>query len=336
MSEFKTEIYTTSCLNPYLNLAIEDWLFRTKDNTQILFLWRSTPSIVMGRFQNPWLECNTEQILHDKVNLVRRQSGGGTVYHDVDNLNFTFISPKESYNKDANNKIVVDALKDFGIEAFASGRNDILVKIDGEDRKISGSAFKQIKNMSFHHGTLLVKSDLTRLNNYLKPRDKVLSSKSIKSVRSKVANISEISNYVDIDTLIVALKDNFNKYYRSTSEIVVLEEKECLKIEHVNSYFKFLKGWEWIFGETPKFTLDLNIFYNNKNLIFKLLSHKGVIKELTGTEEYLMEIEKVSSFLLDVPFREVDIESKKEYVLSQCKNKELIRLVIDKIIMESR
>jgi lipoate-protein ligase A len=195
------QVYISPSTDPYFNLALEDYLFRSVLNTQpILYLWQNANSIVIGRAQNPWTECDLDKMAQDDVKLVRRQSGGGAVYHDLGNLNFTFLNPKNSpnsnlnYNKQTNLQIIINALEQFDISAKFSGRNDILVYPEISDpngKKISGSAFRETKDKAFHHGTLLVNADLEKLGAYLTPPDKKLKSKGVKSVRSRVAILSK-------------------------------------------------------------------------------------------------------------------------------------------------
>ncbi|UKI19042.1 MAG: hypothetical protein L6V89_08115 [Oscillospiraceae bacterium] len=130
-----------------------------------LYLWQNRNTVVIGRNQNPWRECNMEAIRRDGVTLVRRSSGGGAVFHDDGNLNFTFIAPKELYNLEKQLSVVLRALESFGLHAEFSGRNDIL--LDG--RKFSGNAFSHSHGISMQHGTLLIKTDMTRLAKYLSP-----------------------------------------------------------------------------------------------------------------------------------------------------------------------
>ena len=178
----KTRVLHSETFNPWFNLATEDWIFRDMNpEGHVLYLWRNSETVVIGRYQNPWLECRLDAMKADGVRLARRQSGGGAVYHDHQNLNFTFMSGVDVYDKERNFEIIIDALSKFGIKAETSGRNDMIVG----GRKISGSAFKLTKDRAFHHGTLLVDVDLGRLGNYLNPDVLKLESKGIKSVKIK-------------------------------------------------------------------------------------------------------------------------------------------------------
>ena len=149
----KLKVFLSDSTDPWFNLATEDWIFRDMDPSyQVLFLWRNAETVVIGRFQNPWTECDVEKMEADGIKLARRQSGGGAVFHDLGNTNFTFLSGADEYDKERNNRIITDALARFGITAEPSGRNDIIV----EGRKVSGSAFKKKRDRAFHHGTMLI------------------------------------------------------------------------------------------------------------------------------------------------------------------------------------
>lgn len=179
--------------DPWFNLAVEECIFRQMPATQrVLFLWRNADTVVIGRAQNPWKECNTRRMEEDNVRLARRSSGGGAVFHDLGNTCFTFMAGKPEYDKTISTAIVLHALNALGVDADASGRNDLVVKTPDGDRKVSGSAYRETKDRGFHHGTLLLNADLSRLANYLNPDKKKLAAKGITSVRSRVANLTEL------------------------------------------------------------------------------------------------------------------------------------------------
>mgnify|MGYP000061867058 CR=1 FL=1 len=274
----KLRVLLSETFDPWFNLATEDWIFRDMDpDTHVLYLWRNKDTVVIGRFQNPWTECNTEKMEQDGIKLARRQSGGGAVYHDIGNTNFTFMSSKNSYDKSINNSIITNALKTFGIEAYASGRNDILVDDDEGAKKISGSAFKETKDRAFHHGTLLINADLTKLGNYLNSNKKKLESKGIKSVRSRVANLTQYNKDISHDSLIQEIVNQFFKHYECECEVEILDNNALKNEVKLNNYYDILRDWKWRFGETPKFSHFMEERFSWGGIEVHLESHKGKI-----------------------------------------------------------
>jgi lipoate-protein ligase A len=262
LNEHKLKVFISDTFDPWFNLATEDWIFRDMDpEYKILFLWRNDQTVVIGRFQNPWTECNTELMERDQIKLARRQSGGGAVFHDLGNTNFTFMSSKSSFDKQKNNQIILRALKRFNIEAAPSGRNDINVNLADGERKISGSAFKETKDRSFHHGTLLINADLTKLANYLLPHPKKLQSKGITSVRSRVLNLKELNSKIDHENLSQAIIEEFFNEYHSRVEIQYLKYEDLIKEEKLNEHYKRLSDWNWRFGEAPSFNHSMSEYF---------------------------------------------------------------------------
>jgi len=247
----KLRILKSAVTNPWFNLATEDWIFNTLDaDSHTLFLWRNSETVVIGRSQNPWVECKTDKMAADDVFLARRQSGGGAVFHDLGNTNFTFLSPKHAYDQTANFTIIINALKKLGIDATLSGRNDMQVG----DRKISGSAFKHAADRSFHHGTLLVNANMQKLGDYLNPHPLKLKAKGIKSVRARVANLVEFNDAINHETLSEAIIEAFCDYYGETAPVEQLDEASLAKQPTLNAYYQQMADWNWRFGKTPEFS----------------------------------------------------------------------------------
>ncbi len=292
--------------DPYFNLATENWIFNDMDpQYPVLFLWRNSETVVIGKHQNPWTECITSKMEEDGVKLTRRQSGGGAVYHDLGNTNFTFMSSKESYDKEANNQIIVNALKKFNVDAFPNGRNDIEVNTDEGSRKISGSAFKVNKDRSFHHGTLLINTDLSQLATYLNPNKKKLESKGIKSTRARVANLVEINSNISHENLSQAIIEEFKHYYNAEGEIEVLGYEFLKSVPKLQEYYEELKDWNWLYGKTPKFNHTFEERFSWGGVEVHINSNKGIMEEVTIFSDCLHPplIESFMESLRGIPYQ---------------------------------
>ncbi len=233
-----------SSTDPYFNLALEEYLLKSKSENFIC-VWRNAPTVVVGINQNTVSEVNTAYTAKNGIKTVRRLTGGGAVYHDLDNVCYTFIAP---YEKDSETfKIwsmpVVEYLKTLGITAEFSGRNDLT--IDG--KKISGAAETVFKDRLLHHGTLLFNTDTEKLSFALKENKLKISDKAIKSVKSRVTNIKEylkssLSTEEFLLGLIAHFKKNFKEYVLDSDDIIAIEK---LKLEKYSTF-------EWNVGESPK------------------------------------------------------------------------------------
>ena len=177
-------------IDPYLNLAIEEYLFEYSDE-DIFMLWQNEPTVVIGKNQNALAEINMNYLKENNIHIARRITGGGAVYHDLGNINYTFISSKNNSNEinfEYYTRPIIKALNNLGINAKLSGRNDLLVG----DKKFSGSAQHAKSGRVLHHGTLLFDSDLNVLTNVLNVDEEKIKSKAIKSTRSRVINLKEL------------------------------------------------------------------------------------------------------------------------------------------------
>lgn len=261
--------------NPYFNLAFEEYVFNNlnKDD-EYLLLWQNEPTIVVGKHQNTIEEINMDIIKENNINVVRRLSGGGAVYHDLGNLNFTFIvKNKESSSFDFKKFTlpVIDALKKLGIEAEFNSRNDLAIK----GKKFSGNSQYMKKNILLHHGTLLFNSDLEMLVKALNVSNEKIVSKGIKSVRSRVTNISEHLN-LDINTS--QFKELLLKYLFEGETIreYQLNEEEIREVEKLTKE-KYMT-WEWNYGKSPKFNVKKSQKFENGKIEVFINVEKGMIK----------------------------------------------------------
>ena len=226
--------------NPYINLAVEEYLF-SYTNDDIFMLWQNEPTIVIGKNQNAYAEINMDFVKKNNIHIARRITGGGAVYHDLGNVNYTFISKKkvrEGIDFEYFTKPILEALSALGLSASLSGRNDIL--IDG--KKISGNAQHSSSGKVLHHGTLLFDSDLSVLTKALKVDEEKFKSKAIKSVRSRVTNIKEHLQDINVSDFINLIEGFLIKKYK-------LEIISPPSDEEISTLVNKYTSLEWIFPE---------------------------------------------------------------------------------------
>lgn len=243
-------------LDPTINLAVEEFILTELDlDEPVLLFYINQPSIIIGRNQNTIEEINTEYVAANNVKVVRRLSGGGAVYHDEGNLNFSFITKDDGdsfHNFAKFTEPIVTALKKQGVNAELKGRNDLL--IDGF--KVSGNAQFATKGKMFSHGTLMLDLNLDHVVASLKVRKDKIESKGIKSVRSRVANISEfMENKMTTEEFRdLLLLDIFDVESVADVKEYVLTEADWEKIHAISE--KRYNNWDWNYGKSPKFNLE--------------------------------------------------------------------------------
>ncbi len=268
--------------DPFFNLAFENYIFshiQKEDIKPTLYLWRNSDVVVIGRFQNPWKECSIEKMNAENVALMRRDTGGGAVFHDAQNLCFTFVgSVAEDNYRAKNSNLVCTALATLGIIAEPSGRNDILVN----GSKISGAAFREKDGKYIHHGTLLIGTDLTRLANYLNPDEKKLASKGITSVRSRVTNLKTIDPSISIEKVIDVLFQTFSINKGLKNKELQIVEKELLDKEPLlKQEYERLNSWDWRFGKSPSFTHSLEGRFDWGGIEINFVVKNAIIEEIS-------------------------------------------------------
>jgi lipoate---protein ligase len=240
--------------DPRINLAIEEYALKNLDiNETFLLFYINKPSIIIGKNQNTIEEINTEYVEANGIHVVRRLSGGGAVYHDLGNLNFSFITKDDGesfHNFLKFTKPVTEALKKLGVNAELSGRNDILA----EGRKISGNAQFSTKGRMFSHGTLLFDSEMDNVVSALKVKKDKIESKGIKSVRSRVANISEfLTEKITIEEFRSLI---LKSIFADAAQIpeYKLTDADWEKIHQLSK--ERYQNWDWNYGKSPKFNLQ--------------------------------------------------------------------------------
>lgn len=215
-------IYSAPTGDGWLNLARDGYfLENNKKGDVILYFYVNKNAVIIGRNQNAWKECSIANMDADGVQLVRRHSGGGAVFHDNGNLNFSFITDEKHYDLNRQMRVILNAVSKLGLKAELSGRNDITV--DG--KKFSGNAFSLAKGNRSHHGTILVNADLTKLSNYLCVSKEKMRSKGIDSVRARVCNICELSSGLTVEAMRRLVIESFIEEYGAASEYVLTERR---------------------------------------------------------------------------------------------------------------
>lgn len=284
--------------NPYKNLALEEYLLKNVGPEEcILYLWQNERTVVIGKNQNPWKECRIAELEGDGGFLVRRLSGGGAVFHDLGNLNFTFLATKDNYNVERQLEVILEAVKQRGIPAEKTGRNDISV----EGKKFSGNAFYSDGYHCYHHGTILVNVDMNMLSHYLNVSRDKLVSKGVESVRSRVTNLTEYDPTLSINLMKEELIQAFRKVYELEPEPMGPEsvnQKELAKLEE-----KF-SSWEWKYGKKLEFNYSMNRRFSWGDMDIKLEITSGIIKECAFYSDSLETalFEKLSGIWNGCPF----------------------------------
>lgn len=267
----RVRVLISTSSDPYENLAIEDHIFRTLPaDGHALMIWQNRPVVVIGRYQNPWLECNIPLMKAHRVALARRQSGGGTVYHDPGNLNFTWFSPADDYQRERNIEVVIAALGRLGFPVEMNARKDLTLG----GKKISGSAYKQTRERCFHHATLLVTADLDKLQKYLRSPVTAVHARGTQSVRSRVTRLIDHQE-VTIPAVIQAVGEEFFRLWGVSGTVEEVGWANVSRAEldaearteadarasaggaqtTAQQYFEKQSSWEWQYGATPSFTL---------------------------------------------------------------------------------
>uniref|UniRef100_A0A8C4RBI5 Lipoyltransferase 1 n=1 Tax=Eptatretus burgeri TaxID=7764 RepID=A0A8C4RBI5_EPTBU len=243
------------------NLALEDWLYEKDDDVQrrrrTLLLWRNGPCVVIGRHQNPWAECDVRLVRSGHATLARRRSGGGTVYHDLGNVNLTFFSSRTGYDRASNLRSVVSALGDAfpRLALTVSPRHDLL--LDGR-YKVSGTAAKVGGKVAYHHLTLLGSADTIAMSRLLKSsHTNGLRSRATASVPAQVRNLCDADNSVSCEALSFAIARYYATQHGGAQHIIeMVDPSDETTFPGIAKLHDELSGWEWIYGRTPEFTIE--------------------------------------------------------------------------------
>ena len=254
----KLRIFYSEEYNPWYNLALEEYLLeQVEEDEIILYLWQNEHTVVIGRNQNAWKECRCSK-LEDEDNgfLARRLSGGGAVYHDLGNLNFTFLMERNNYDLHQQLSVILKAVKELGIKAEFSGRNDITAR----GKKFSGNAFYFGTDRAYHHGTILYDTEIEPLLEYLAVSAEKIKSKGIESVRSRVVNLKNINNELTLELIKEKLEESFLDIYGNGNSVNGIIRVKPSEMEELEKRYKKYSSWDWRYGMTP----DFDIYFENR------------------------------------------------------------------------
>lgn len=287
-----TKIVESGENDPWYNLALEEYLLQQVGEGEIiLYLWQNQNTVVIGRNQNAWKECRCQLLEREGGKLARRLSGGGAVFHDIGNLNFTFIMDKKLYNLEKQLQVILSAVRNLGIEAGFSGRNDLEVA----GKKFSGNAFYFSEKTAYHHGTILIDVDVNKLTKYLQVSREKIISKGIDSVRSRVINLKELEPELNIDMMKKALSTSFLSYY--LKEDIREVTRPCLylpsRLPGLRELYRKYSSWEWSFGKSPQFDMNISNRFEWGGIELGFSLKDGIIKEASIYSD-VMETELIS------------------------------------------
>lgn len=294
-------IYEAAGVDPYQNLATEQYLLENLQEGQgILYLWQNKNTVVIGKNQNAWAECRVSLLEEEGGRVARRLSGGGAVFHDLGNLNFTFIFNDSDYDLTKQLSVIVEACRLAGIEAEISGRNDVLT----QGRKFSGNAFYHSKGRSYHHGTLLIASDMDKLQRYLSPPKAKLEAKGVSSVRSRVVNLSQLSEALTCDKMKEYMKQAFAAVYGLTPGNYQLTDPTAIELLRREN-----ASWKHLFGAALPFSFQCEGYFPWGFVQLQLQADQGIVqavKVYTDAMDWTIP-QKIEEALTGCKYRSADL-----------------------------
>ncbi|EMF50055.1 lipoate--protein ligase [Streptococcus parauberis] len=296
--------------NPAYNIALEAYAFRElTSEDEIFILWINEPAIIIGKHQNTIQEINKEYTDEHGIHVVRRLSGGGAVYHDLNNLNYTIISNKSeegAFDFKTFSQPVIATLADLGVKAEFTGRNDL--EIDG--KKFCGNAQAYYKGRMMHHGCLLFDVDMSVLGDALKVSKDKIESKGIKSVRARVTNIlNELPEKIAVNEFSDKILEKMKETYPDMTEYV-LSEDELVKIqESADTQFG---TWDWTYGKAPEYTIERNVRYPAGKINTFANVQQSVIKNIKIYGDFfgIKDVEDIEKILIGTKYEYKDVLEK--------------------------
>ncbi|WP_249630334.1 lipoate--protein ligase [Streptococcus uberis] len=296
--------------NPAYNIALEAYAFRELlSEDEIFILWINEPAIIIGKHQNTIQEINKEYIDAHGIHVARRLSGGGAVYHDLNNLNYTIISNKSeegAFDFKTFSQPVIETLADLGVKAEFTGRNDL--EING--KKFCGNAQAYYKGRMMHHGCLLFDVDMTVLGDALKVSKDKIESKGIKSVRARVTNIlDELPEKITVNEFSDKILAKMKETYPDMTEYI-LSEDELAKIQ--KSADEQFGNWDWVYGKAPEYTIERNVRYPAGKINTFANVEKSIIKNIKIYGDFfgIKDVQDIEELLVGTRYENKDVLEK--------------------------
>lgn len=316
--------------DPYYNLGLEEYLLdHVEDNQVILYLWQNRHTVVIGKNQNSWKECKIRELEADGGFLVRRLSGGGAVFHDMGNLNFTFLVPSKDYDLDKQLEVILSAVRMLGLDAVKSGRNDITI----HGMKFSGNAFYERKGKSYHHGTLMVNVVKEDMLKYLNVDQEKLKSKSVDSVKARVTNLSEFYPGLTIEQLKEKLIKAFGQVYQMTPRKLDLCD---LPKQSIKEREKRFASWDFKYGKKIQFQFEASKRFQWGDICIQLKVESGKIKDALVFSDAMNQklISEIEPMFLNLTFDQMAIINSLNQLTSTDENEAVMISDIKNFISE--
>ncbi|WP_424492874.1 lipoate--protein ligase [Salinimicrobium sp. GXAS 041] len=281
--------------DPYFNIATDEFIFKHLKE-DCFMLWRNDNAIIVGKHQNTQAEINANYVKEKGIKVVRRLSGGGAVYHDLGNLNFSFTRTGDSYEMvdfERYTKPIIDVLNSLGVDAKFEGRNDLTI----EGKKFSGNAEHVVKNKILHHGTLLFSSEMTDVSGALKINPLKYKDRSVKSVPKRVTNISDhLKEKISLEEFTNKVMNHITSTFKD-ARMYEFTEEDLKKIQQIRD--EKYSTWEWNFGKSPDYNFKQGARTKGGTLEMNMNVSQGIIKDvnITGDFFHIKDIEPVERAL---------------------------------------